>query len=92
MTHPAIFAASVFPSLVALAFDLRLEDGACSGLMVTSLGGVNTSWGGSYGGMGVALLLRLLKARADTVRWDDEEAVTGMGGMKSASGFDACGD
>lgn len=69
--------------------------------MVTSLGGVNTSLGGSYGGMGVELLLLLLNGlpnpdpdpKTDKKPPDaDAEAETGMGGMKSASGLDACGD
>lgn len=56
---------------------------------------MNTSLGGSYGGIGVALLLRLLNARADTDKYppvEEEGKKIGAGGIKSASGLDACGD
>jgi len=75
-----------FPfAVLCLVFDLRLEDFEMVGVMTTSLGGVNTSVGGSYGGMGV-----VRRARADvTERW---VASTGISGIKSASGFRAWGD
>lgn len=59
---------------------------------MTSRGGVKTSVGGSYREIGVALLLRLLKALADKKPPPEEEAAIDIGGMKSASGFDTCGD
>jgi hypothetical protein len=65
-TLPTPPSAAATTSAGALDLDLLdLAAGATGGLIVTSLGGVNTSVGGSYGGMGVALLLLLLRALPD---------------------------
>jgi len=69
--------------------DFRLLDFEIVGVTVTSLGGVNTSLAGSYGGMGVTLLLPLAERRA---LLSAEEVSEGTGRMKSASGFVKCGD
>lgn len=62
-----------------------------AGLKNTSLGGVNTSGGGSYGGIGVAL--RLDPRAESTARraGGTESARAGTSGIQSASGFFACG-
>lgn len=65
--------------------------------MVISRGGVKTSVGGSYRGIGVVLLLRLPSVLADTVNKPSlspaaDKVDMAIGGIKSASGLCAWGD